>query len=139
MSVRSALNLNCQVVPLIVERMARHSGGMPLLSRVVPNVPLIAAGDAALVPPNIGLAVHKLIDIELQCLRGADVIAKKICIIDKVMRLGVDAVVSVRHSLRRELADQMIIPKRVGIGRMAADIELHGFPAERGRTYALIT
>ena len=123
------MNLNGQVVPLIIEWMARHSGGMPLVSWVVPNVPLIAAGNAALVSPNIGLAVHELIDIELQGLRCADVIAKKIYVIDKVVRFGVDAVARVRHSLRRELADQVIIPKRVGIRRLAADIELHGFTA----------
>jgi hypothetical protein len=65
--------------------MASHSRGMPLLSRVVPNVPFVPARDAAFVPPNIRFAVHKLIDVELKGLRGADVIAKKIHVIYKVV------------------------------------------------------
>jgi hypothetical protein len=40
--------------------------------------------------------------------------------------------------LRRELPDQMVIPKCVRIRCLAADIELHGLAAERGRRYALI-
>jgi hypothetical protein len=98
-AVRGALNLNCQMIPLVVEWITSHSGGMPLLSWVVPNVPFVPARDAAFVPPNIRFAVHKLIDIELNRLRRADVIAKKIYVIHKVVRLGVDAIAAVRHPL----------------------------------------
>ena len=138
MPVRGALNLNGQMIPLIVEWMASHSGGKPLLSRVVPNIPFVSAGDAAFVPPNIRFAVHKLIDIELERLRSADVIAEKIYVIHKVVRLGVDAIVAVRLPLRREVPDQVVIPKCVRERRLAADIEPHGFTAQRGRTYTLI-
>ena len=126
------------MIPLIVEWIASDPGGMPLLSWVVPNVPFTPAGDAALMPPNKGLAVHKLIDIELKGLCGTDVIAKEIYVIHKVVRLRVNAVVIIRDPLRREHPDQMVIPKYVRIRCLAADIELHGFAAERGRTYALI-
>jgi hypothetical protein len=124
---------------LIVEWIASYSRGMPLLSGVVPNIPLVATRDSAFVTPNIGLAVHKLIDIELNRLRGANVIAKKINVVYKVVRLGVDAIVAIGQPSRRELPDQVVIPKYVGECRLAADIELHRFAAERGRTYALIT
>lgn len=138
MPIRGALDLNSQMIPLIVEWVTRHSGRVPLLSWIVPNVPLVPAGDAALVPPNIRLAVHELIDIELHGLRSADVIAKEIYVIHKIVRLGIDAVVGIRHPLRRELADQVVIPKCVGISCFPSYVELHGFAAERGRTYALI-
>src|SRR6266404_2401610 len=118
--------------------MASHSGGTPLLTGVVPNVPFVSARDSAFVPPNIRFAIHKLIDIELKRLRGADVIAKKIYVIDKVVRLGVDAIVAVRHPSRREVPDQVIIPKCVRERCLATDIEPHGFAAQRGRTYPLM-
>lgn len=137
MSVRSSLDLNDQMVPLIVERLARHSRRMPLLPGIIPNVPFVAAGNAAFVSPNVGFAVDELIDIELKGLGSADVVAEEIYIVDKVVRPGVDAVIGIRYSLRRERPDQVVIPKYVGIIRFAADGELHGFAAERGRTYAL--
>src|SRR5579864_200498 len=138
MAIGSALHLNGQMIPLIVERIARHSGRMPFLPRIVPNVPLIAARNAAFVSPNVRFAVDKLIDIELQGLRRVDVIAKKIYVIDKVVRLGVNAVVAIRKALRRERPDQEIIPERVRVRRLASDAELHGFAAERWGTYALL-
>ncbi len=130
MTVRGALHLNGQMVPLIVARMARHSRGMPLLSRVVPNVPFIPASDAAFVAPNIRFAVNKLIDIELKCLRATDMITEKINVVDKVVRLGVAAAIAIRNPLRRELPDQVVIPKGVRKSCFAANIELHGFAAQ---------
>jgi hypothetical protein len=41
--------------------------------------------------------------------------------------------------LRREVPDQVVIPECVRVRRLAADIELHGFAAQRGRTYPLFT
>lgn len=137
MTVRSALNMDGQVVPSIVQRIARHSGRTPLLSGVVPNIPFVPASDPALVSPNIRLAAYELIDIEFNGLCGADVISEKIYVVDKVMRSGVDAIVGVRHPLRRKLPDQMVVPKHVRVRRLAADGELHGFAAQRRRTYAL--
>ena len=138
MSVRGALDLNGHMVPLIVQRFARHSGGMPFLSGIVPRVPFIPAGDAALVSPNIRMAVHELIDVELKGLCGADVTGEEINVIDKIVRAGVDAVIGIPHILRRKLSDEVVIPEYVRICGFAADGELHGLAAERGGTYTLV-
>jgi hypothetical protein len=65
------------------------------------------------------------------------VIAEKIYVINKVVRVGVDAVVAIGHSLRRELPDQMVIPKYVRIRGLTANRELRGFATQRRRAYAL--
>lgn len=137
MPIRSALHLNGHVVPLIVERIAGHSGGIPFLTGVVPSVPFVPARNPALMSPDIGLAVDELIDVELKRLRGANVAGEKVYVVHKVVRVGVDAVVAVRPTLGREVPDQMVVPKYVGVCGFAPDRELHGFAAERGRTYAL--
>ena len=40
------------MVPGVIERIAGHPGWQPLLIHVVPDIPLMATGDAALVPPD---------------------------------------------------------------------------------------
>src|SRR5215469_5413581 len=137
MTVRGALNPNGQVVPSIVQRVARHSGRTPLLSGVVPNIPFVPASDAALVSPNVRLAAYELIDIEFKGLRGADIISEEVYVVHKVMRTRVDAVIGIRHPLRRKLPDQMVVPKHVRVRCLSADGELRGFAAQRRRTYAL--
>ncbi len=125
------------MIPLIVQRVARYSRGIPFLSRIVPGVPFVPARNPAFVSPNVGLTVHKLINVELKRLCGTDVSGEEIYIVDKVMRTGVDAVIGVRNTLRRELPDKVVIPKYVRVCGFAADGELHGFAAERWRTHPL--
>ena len=125
------------MIPLIVQRMARHAGWTPRLRRVVPNIPFISACDAALVSPNVGLAVYELVDVELQGLKLIEMVAEEVNVVNKVAQVGVDAVVEVRHSLRRELPDQVVVPKHIGVLRLAADCEFHGFAAQGGRAYTL--
>ena len=69
------------------------------MSGVVPNIPFVAPRNAALVSPNIRVAVYELIDIEFQSLSGSNLIAKKINVINKVVRRRIDAVIAIRHSL----------------------------------------
>ena len=137
MAIRCALNLKGHVIPLIVERIAANARRVPLLILVVPDIPLIPSRDAALMPPDEGVAVHKLIDIELKCLRQPEVIRKKVDVVDEVVRLAIDAVAVVRDPLRGQLADQVVVPKHIRISSLARDIELHGVAAERGGADAL--
>lgn len=110
---------------------------MPLLSRVVPNIPFVAPGNAALVSPNVRVAVHKLIDIEFQSLRGSKLIAKKINVIHKIVRRRIDAVTAIGYALRREWSDQVVVPQYIGVFDLSTDRELHGPATQRGRIHAL--
>ena len=113
--------MNGQMIPLVVLWPAANPCRMPFLFWIVPNVPLISASDPALVSPNVRLAVQELIDIELQGLRGVQVFGEEINVVHKIVRIGINAIVTVRHSLRRELADQVVIPKYVGIFHLATN------------------
>lgn len=130
MTVRSALHLNGQMIPLVVLWPAANACRMPLLVRIIPNVPLIAACDPAFVSPDVRLTVQKLVDVELQGLRGVQVFGKEINVIHKIVRVGIDVIVAIPHPLGRELADQVIIPKYVRVLGLAANGELHSSAAE---------
>jgi len=77
MIVGSSLAPGCQVVPGIVVGIAGDACGMPLLSRVIPDVPFMAAADTTFVAPDEGLAVHELVDIEFESLEAGRLLAKK--------------------------------------------------------------
>ena len=65
----SALNLNRQMVPRIVNRIARNASWNPVGGDVVPDVPFVAACNAAFVTPDKADVIEKLIDVEFNCLR----------------------------------------------------------------------
>ena len=68
---RCALYFDGEMVPRIVVGIAGDTGGGPMRTLVIPNVPLMAACNAALVPPNEAHAAEKLIHVEFQRLRKA--------------------------------------------------------------------
>jgi hypothetical protein len=49
MVIGGALHLEREMVPLTTVRLARHASRNPLTFRVVPDIPLVATGNAALV------------------------------------------------------------------------------------------
>src|SRR5260370_36542361 len=63
---RGPLHLDDQVVPGVVHGITWNASRMPLLSLIVPNVPLISSDNAAFVSPDERLAINELIDIESQ-------------------------------------------------------------------------
>ena len=65
-----ALHLNCQMVPGIRIGIARDTGGNPATIEVIPDVPFVAACDAAFVTPDEAHAIEELIHIELHRLRS---------------------------------------------------------------------
>ena len=52
-SARSPLYLDHEMIPGVVLRLARHTGGNPLLSDIAVNVPLMTARYATFVTPNV--------------------------------------------------------------------------------------
>ena len=65
----SALNLNRQMVPRIVNRIAGDACRNPVSGDVVPDIPFVAACNAAFVTPDKADVIKKLIDVEFNCLR----------------------------------------------------------------------
>src|ERR1700688_3020034 len=65
---RSPLHDEGEVVPRATDWVAGYSGRNPLMIDVVVDVPLMPAGDPALVAPNVVFSASELIDVELQCL-----------------------------------------------------------------------
>src|SRR3954452_22297956 len=74
-------NLENEVVPGVAHRIASKTGVYPMLVNVIPSIPLMTPGDTALMSPNEAHAVEELVDVELQRLRGFDVLHKKINVV----------------------------------------------------------
>jgi hypothetical protein len=53
---------------------------------IVPSVPLVAAVNSALMTPDVGLAVHKLVYVELQGLRVTGISNPEIHVIGEVVQ-----------------------------------------------------
>lgn len=99
MIVRCSLNLNQQVVPGVVDGIAGDSCWAPLLSGVVPNMPLMSASDSALVSPDKRLTVNKLIDVELEGLRDTQIGRKEVNVVGEIVDVRNDGVVGIRKTL----------------------------------------
>src|SRR5438445_5601667 len=137
MIVGCALHLDGQVIPGIIVGIAGDAGGMPLLSLVIPDVPLMAAGDTTFVSPDEGLAVHELIDIELESLGGGDISAVEVDVVSEIVGVGVNFLIHVGEAVGRKITDEVIVPERVSVLSLAADVELGCIPAHGRRTHAL--
>lgn len=122
------------MVPGVVLWVARNAGRNPFLVDVVVDVPFVAAGDAALMSPDERFSEGELVDIELESLRGRNVLRVKIDVVYEVMKIGDEGVTAVRNSLRRKAANEVIVPKNIGVGARTADVVLGGFSAHRWRT-----
>ena len=129
MTVRSPLHLQSQMIPGLIIGIASDARRMPFLPLVVPDIPLISARYAALMAPDVRLAIYKLVDIELHGLRGRNVVAVKIDIVDEVMSIGIDGSTGIRQSLRGEIADQMVVPKAIRELGFPSYAELGGIAA----------
>src|SRR5438105_13049074 len=126
MAIRSALRLDGEMVPCLIVGIAGNARGMPLLPLVVPDIPLMPPGNSALMPPDIRLTIHELVDVKLQRLRGGNVVTVEVHVVNEVVRGRSNFVIAVPLALRREVADQVVIPQSVGELRLAADAELRG-------------
>ena len=117
--VRSPLRLNHQMVPRVAHRIARYSTLHPVHIDVVPGVPLMTAGNPALVAPDERHSVEELIDIEFQGLGGFQVSAIEVDVVGEIAQRR-------HHVLIRQMFGEFHIPQNVGERHGAADIKLHG-------------
>jgi len=90
------------------------------------------------VAPDIGLPVYKLIDVELQRLRGGDVVTIEIHIVNEIVSGRRNCVICIILALRRQVANQVIVPETIGELRFATQAELGRISAERRRTHSLL-
>src|ERR1700691_2728437 len=104
--------------------MTFNPGGNPLPCIIVPDVPLVPSGDAALVPPDKSHAIEKLVQIELNGLGRWQIRSVKIYVVSKVVERGHQRVIGVGHPLRREIADQVIIEQHVPVRTGSAEAKL---------------
>src|ERR1700722_3549537 len=129
--VGGALDLNNEMVPGVCYGIAGDTGWVPGPSGIVPDVPLIATGDAAFMSPNVGVAANELVDIEFQRLRDAEIFDVKIDVVSEVVKGRDDRLVGVGHALRGEVPDQVIVPEDIGVVGLAADLHEACVAAER--------
>src|SRR6266496_1816779 len=102
------------MIPGVALGIAWYSAGHPMLLLIIPCIPFVAAGDAALMTPNIRLAADELVDIELHRLRDAGISHPEVNVIGEVMQVRNDGLVGVFQSLRGHAANQMHVPERIG-------------------------
>lgn len=122
---RSTRHLDYEMVPGIVLRIAGNSGRDPLFMNVVISVPLMAARDPALMPPDVAFPTcgpEELIDIELKRLRVPDVRGIKIDIVDEVASALRQSVAVIGQTLCGKRSHEVIVPKQVGICPSASDV-----------------
>ena len=139
MTVRGALHLDRQMVPSVALRVARNTARNPLLLPVVPRVPLMTTGYAALMAPNVRLPAHELIDVELERLRIIGIVDPEVDVVGKVVEGRNQRFAEIWKTLRRKVSDQVIVPKDVRPLRGAAAVcgfcrnSIHGGRANIGR------
>ena len=130
-AARRPLDLEHNMIPAIIVRVAGNSGRHPLLVHVVISIPLVPAGNAALVTPDERLPTNKLVDVEFQSLRVSETLGIKIRFVHKVVQLGNQGVVTVGDALRRKISDDVIVPQNVGKFDRAPDVMSCGTAANR--------
>ena len=102
-----------------------------MLVDVVPDVPLVSTCNPALVTPDKPFGSNELVDVEFQCLRQGNVLCKEVYFVHKIVQFGNEGVVAVRHSLRRKISDDVIVPKYVAKVDRATDVMPGGTATER--------
>ncbi len=94
-----AQHVNGNVIPCFVVGIARHAGWNPVLGDVVPDIPLMSAGDSAFVAPNEAHSVEELIDVEFQRLREGKIAPVEVDVVGEIMKIGNDRVIPIEHAL----------------------------------------
>src|SRR5207302_7786645 len=97
-----------------------------------PHIPLMPSSDTALVTPDERFSAEELVDIELQRLGSSDVVGVEPNVVSEVVQARNQRLFCIGQALGREVADQVIVPQRVGILSVSADVVL-GSVAALGR------
>src|ERR1700687_2831011 len=101
---------------------------------VVPNIPHMRTFNPALGTPSESHAIEKLVDIKLQRLRHIEVAAVEIHVVGEVVKCRYESMARVGKPLRREVADQVVVPEYIRIRLGSADVEL-GRVARKGNRF----
>ena len=99
--IRSTLHFDRDVIPGVAVWVTGNSRLHPFRVLVITNVPLIPGGNAAFVAKNKSHSAEELVNVELERLRGAEVVDIKIDIVGEVVHRWNQAAVAVERSLRR--------------------------------------
>jgi len=93
------------MIPGVTLRIAGYSAGHPMFALIAPGVPLVAAGNSALMSPNVGLPAHELVDVELHGLRHAGISYPEVNVIGEIMQARNDGLIGVLDPLGRHAAN----------------------------------
>ena len=88
------------MVPRIVYGITGNSGRMPFLPWIVPDVPFIPSDNPAFMPPDEGLAIDELIDIELQRLGDAQIRRVELDVVGEIVEIGSNGMTGIVQTLR---------------------------------------
>ena len=77
------------MVPRAADWVAGNSGRHPLMIDVIVDVPFMAAGDSALMSPNVGFPAGELVNVELQTLRDTGIFHPEIHVIGETVKSGI--------------------------------------------------
>ena len=128
---RRACHLNDEMVPGVVQWIARYSRCDPFAAGIAVDVPLVPSGDAAFMSPDKRLSAGELVDIELQRLGCRNILGVEVNLVNKVMKLRHQGVICVRQALRRKISNEVVVPKNVGVSTRAADVVSSRAAADR--------
>src|SRR6202051_1968238 len=103
-----------------------------------PNIPHMRTSNPALGTPSESHAIEKLVDIKLQSLRHIEVAAVEIHVVGEVVKGRYEGMARVGKPLRREVADQVVVPEDIRIRLGSADVELGRVARKRNRFVELI-
>ena len=111
--VRGSLDADDEMIPRTAQRIARDAGRNPLFIDIVIHIPLVPSSDPALVSPNEGMSSRELIDVEFQRLRDTGVLDPEVDVIGEIVKSGNQCMFVVRQPLRRERADNVVVPQHI--------------------------
>jgi hypothetical protein len=137
MIVGSPLHFDCQMIPGIALRVAGDARRSPHALLIIKNVPLVPAGQAALVAKDESHIVEKLVDVKLQSLWKTEIVSVEVDVVSEVMQGRHQLLICVRQALRRGGPDQVVVPQPVRERSLSSDIKFRGVTAHRRRTDVL--
>src|SRR5216684_6382097 len=96
--VRCPLHFDRQMVPGTVAGVAGNARRGPAVVLVVPNVPFVSAGYAAFVAKDEAHTIEKLINVELQGLRKAQIVSVEVHVVSEVLERRNQSLRSEEHT-----------------------------------------
>src|SRR5215467_12778004 len=125
------------MIPGVLHGIARNAGRLPFLVHVVPHVPLVSAGNTALMAVYKSIPIEILVNVELHYLGDPQLRAIEVQVVRKVVKIRNDLAVFIFDPLRREVSNQRIRPQDIGIRMTAANGKLGRISSHGWRPHTL--